>query len=135
MWDEEIFSLQWLEAESVYQVLNPTYIEEKREQKLSLKTNKGREIIVEEEKISNEERFKVDLQQAMMISKFETTLAEGESSRIPEEETNQEEQLVDYEPSPEHVVTPTVILPSDDDGDDVEEIALSSWPRGYWWKY
>lgn len=46
MWDEELFALKWLEADDIYQALDLVFIEEKRVQKLSLKTNKGKEVAI-----------------------------------------------------------------------------------------
>lgn len=47
MWDEEMFSLKWLEADSIYQALNPNFIKEMKVQKLPLQ-NKGKGVPEEE---------------------------------------------------------------------------------------
>lgn len=46
MWDEEIFALQWLETEDIYQALDLVFIEDKRSYKLSLKGDKDNGVVV-----------------------------------------------------------------------------------------
>lgn len=48
MWDEEMFALSWIETKDVYQDLDPLFIEEKKMEKLSIKT-KGK-VVIENDK-------------------------------------------------------------------------------------
>lgn len=118
MWDEEIFTLQWLETQDIYQDLDPLYIEEKRSHKLSLKTNKGKAIVEDQEPVVevDEERFHDDFQRTKTISHFETILPQGESSRVHGDE--EEEDLVDYEPSLVLEATHTEVIPFDHGNED-----------------
>lgn len=60
MWNEELFVLQWLEADDVYQVLDLVFIEEDKTHKHSFHS-KGKSV-VEEEEAFDEGRFRSDLQ-------------------------------------------------------------------------
>lgn len=118
-WDEA-FSLKWLEKNDIYEALNLNFIEERRLQKMSLQEKKKSKVVAveegeDEEEAVIEESFQADILQATMISKLETTLPEGESSRRAKEEEVYKEQLMDYELTPP--CTPTVIL-SDVEVDD-----------------
>lgn len=124
MWDEKSFAFCWLETEDVYP-LDPIFIEEKKPQKLSLNDDKGKSVAIEEEIEIDEERFQPDLQQAMMVSHFETTLPQGEPSRIHEEE-EEEEELVDYKPFPNLEITPTKVIPDSAAIENVDDEATSA---------
>lgn len=52
MWDEDKFALQWLETQDIYQVLDPIFIEENRSHKLSLKRDKAKAIVEDQEPVA-----------------------------------------------------------------------------------
>lgn len=87
---EKAFALKWLDTEDEYEALNPSFIKERILQKMSSQ-DKGKGIAMEENEddddvdAANEERYQVDLLQATMISRLETSLSEGEPSRRAEE--------------------------------------------------
>lgn len=45
MWDEDLFVLQWLNANDIYQALDPSFIEEVRSHKLSIRGVKGKGVV------------------------------------------------------------------------------------------
>lgn len=60
-----------------------------------------------------------------MVCQFETSLCQGEPSRI-NEVLVEEEELVDYEHSPNHEVTPIEVIPESANVEKVDDDATSS---------
>lgn len=97
----------------IYQSLDPVFIEDRRSYKLWLKNDKGKGIAVAEGDQVDEDKFQYDLQEAIRISWFETTLPQGKPSKANDEEVvEEEEELVEYDPSLNPTVTLTHIIPN-----------------------